>query len=191
MLLSGWLDSWSVSSVWLSPVAFVPTPFHPFTFLQKYCTEDTTAETHTWEHLSISTPSTVEIFQARRVRSWNLSVVPPHNNGDPFSLFKFQCEAIHCFCPVPCDLTSAIILVRWWEAPKADQPSKRNLSHCTPTFAHTLRETHTSKCPPSPFGGTVYKLVCPLLTTVGIGGGGVFWIWRDMMKAVCTVFSFC
>ena len=82
-------------------------------------------------------------LSSRRVRSWNLSVVPPHNNSDTVKLFHFECEAILWFCPVPCDLTSAIIIVRWWEAPKADQLSKRNLSHCTSTFTHTHSEKHT------------------------------------------------
>lgn len=52
-----WLAGFIVCQCWSSSVKLgqsiwifqPPTPFHPFTLLQKHCTEDMTAETHTWE----------------------------------------------------------------------------------------------------------------------------------------------
>ncbi len=76
---------------------------------------------------------------------WNLSVVPPSVNRDAESSNYFQCNAILWFCSVPCDLTSAIIVVCFngWYRKQISQAEKPLRWHA---HFHTLLPMSTRFC---------------------------------------------
>lgn len=203
-----WLAGFIVCQCWSSSVKHLDFPTsHPVSSLYLsskalYWRQDSR---DTYLRISVLTRNlnrlkSFEVIKCERERQtrflsctpcpWNLSVVPPQNDREycKSGLFSVQCNSLVLFCAMWSHLSHHLSMLMG--NTKSRSAKQRNLSDYTLTFTH--RETYTSKCPPSPFCGTVYELVCPLLMTMGCGDqGGVFWIWKGTMKAVCTVFSFC
>lgn len=95
---------------------------------------------------------------------------------DTVSLVYFQCNSL-VFCAMWSCLSHRLSMSLGKHHKWISQAAKPlRLQH----HLHTHRETHTSKCPSSYCCGTIYKLVCPLLMTVGLWGlEAVFRIWKS------------
>lgn len=184
-LLSGWLDS--LLSVLVSLTYSELFSYLPSLYLSFTCIEDT-AVTHIRENLSNTKPSAAQIFDQSRVvphrvhlqtrcivkrRCWTSRFV--------FSAMQFLgCTMRHVISP-----QSSTTVCHEKHQTWIGQVAKSVTHLYTHTERDILSHSSSSSC------GTVYKLVCPLLMTVGCWGWrGVF--WRGTMKAVWTcVFSSC